>query len=106
MCEQPVGHMWFISNQECMCSRCPPWPQPWHQTYTPLTGSWQMQQCATWLVLVFRVSGNPILILVDLVLSEVIGSPKFRNGAETSGGQLLMTSFASVKSCMHCKIER
>ncbi len=43
---QPLGHSMEPSNHSRMCLACPPWPQPWHHTYRPLTGSSHIEQRA------------------------------------------------------------
>lgn len=39
-CPQPAGQ-WALPLSQCIiCSRCPPWLQPWHHTNSPFTTWW------------------------------------------------------------------
>lgn len=37
---QPAGQWALLLSQFIMCSRCPPWLQPWHHTNIPFTTWW------------------------------------------------------------------
>lgn len=37
---QPAGQWALLLSQFIMCSRCPPWLQPWHHTNSPFTTWW------------------------------------------------------------------
>lgn len=43
-CPQPAGQCELLFSQFMMCSRCPPWLQPWHHTNSPFTTWWQTAQ--------------------------------------------------------------
>lgn len=40
MWPQPAGQWALLFSQFIICSRCPPWLQPWHQTNIPFTTWW------------------------------------------------------------------